>query len=102
MSVTKKPYRDFDRPEGAYVTPETTGLPPYDVTLYRLERVNGDCSVSELLVTEAEALSIVERLAKLGVKERADSALATLEKENRILRDGLAIVGPLATRPDPA
>lgn len=67
MSVTKKPYRDFDRAEGAYVIPEPAGLPPFRVNLYRLERVNGDCTVSELLVTEAEAQSIVEQLAARGV-----------------------------------
>ncbi len=67
MAVTKKAGKDFERAEGAYVIPVPAGLHPYNVTLYRIERVNGDCSVSELIITEAEAKSVIEQLATQGV-----------------------------------
>lgn len=34
--------------------------------------------------------------------KKLEDEIVKLKKENQILRDGLKIVGPLATRPDPA
>lgn len=47
------------RPEGAYLSCEKAGLPPYDVNLFTIERVNGDGSVSSIGLTRGELRSVI-------------------------------------------
>lgn len=47
------------RPEGAYLSCEKAGLPPYDVNLFTIERVNGDGSVSSVGLTQGEIESVI-------------------------------------------
>jgi cob(I)alamin adenosyltransferase len=60
---------DISRPEGAYAS-----LIPYpergligSTDLVKLERVNGDCSISEIMVTLEEASSLIQQLRALGI-----------------------------------
>lgn len=77
--------KDFNREEGVYVTEIVAGLPPYTVRLFKIERVNGNDTVTVEEITESEAKDMVAQFARMGI--------------GRILSD---IDSPLAGRPDPA
>lgn len=53
------------RPEGVYVTK----VPVYDTTLFNIERVNGNQTVSSVEITKDEARNLIFQLASLGVHE---------------------------------
>lgn len=59
QQAIKKDERDFHRIEGAYAQWITEG----DVTLLEIERVNGDCTVTRMVLTMAE-LRAVERVIR--------------------------------------
>lgn len=59
--------KDFVRCEGVYVTTEVYPRPPMvgGITLTKIERVNGDCSVSSLSLTQDETKDLIEQLQAL-------------------------------------
>jgi len=63
MSDGRKPEKDFKRPEGVYCEWITypPGFGPIP-NLLRIERVNGDCSVTRMTVTREEAAVIAEAI----------------------------------------
>ena len=67
------------------MTESVAGLPPYTVRLFKIERVNGDDTVSEIQITEGEAIDMVAQLASRYV--------------GRVLSD---IGSPMERWPDPA
>jgi hypothetical protein len=71
--------KDFKRAEGVYVSERTVGTPPYEVRLFKIERVNGDCSVSELEITEEEARDMVAQLARMHVGTPVSDIGGTVE-----------------------
>lgn len=58
------------RSEGAYLTYESAGLPPYEVKLFTIVRVNGDQSVSKIELTETELRTVVEHAKKMLKEEQ--------------------------------
>ena len=53
--------KDFKRSEGVYLVPEYYA----GTLLYKIERVNGDCSVSSLGCTIDEAMSLMKQLQEI-------------------------------------
>jgi hypothetical protein len=76
--------KDFTRPEGVYVTESIVGLPPYTVRLFKIERVNGDCSVSKLEITEEESKDMVVQLAQMGVGRMQSDIGGPFEKNRSV------------------
>lgn len=58
--MSTKPPKDLDRLEGVYFSKD--GPPEFEVQLYKIERVAGDCSVDTLGLTEAESRDLLEQL----------------------------------------
>lgn len=74
------------RAEGVYVTESIAGLPPYTVRLFKIERVNGNDTVTSVEITEAEANDLIGQLQNLGLHSRLDGMRSGILNEDYVQR----------------
>lgn len=57
--------KDFTRPEGVYISSKMyPDSGQYSTRLFTIERVNGDCSVSRVILAQDEVSKVVAELSK--------------------------------------